>query len=78
LFSSFYKKIVLEVVVGGLWVFFATWQTLSQCCIEYTSPWNGIELTTLVVIGTDCIGSYKSTYHTITTTTAPSKLDAFW
>jgi len=28
----------------------------------------GFELTTLVVIGTDCIGSYKSNYHTITTT----------
>jgi len=28
------------------------------------------ELTTLVVIGTDCIGSYKYNYHTITTTTA--------
>ena len=26
----------------------------------------GFELTTLVVIGTDCIGSYKSNYHTIT------------
>ena len=25
----------------------------------------------LVVTGTDCIGSHKSTYHTITTTTAP-------
>ena len=32
--------------------------------------WAGFELTTLVVIGTDCIGSYKSIYHTITTTTA--------
>ena len=31
----------------------------------------GFELTTLVVIGTDCIGSCKSNYHTITTTTAP-------
>ena len=31
----------------------------------------GFELTTLVVIGTDCIGSYKSNYHTIRTTTAP-------
>jgi len=29
--------------------------------------WAGLELTTLVVIGTDCIGSYKSNYHTITT-----------
>ena len=33
--------------------------------------WAGFELTTLVVIGTDCIGSYKSNYRTITTTTAP-------
>ena len=31
----------------------------------------GFELTTLVVICTDCIGSCKSNYHTITTTTAP-------
>ena len=29
----------------------------------------GFELTTLVVIGTDCIGSCKSNYHTITATT---------
>ena len=28
----------------------------------------GFELTTLVVIGTDCTGSCKSTYHTTTTT----------
>jgi hypothetical protein len=33
--------------------------------------WAEFELTTLVVIGTDCIGSCKSNYHTITTTTAP-------
>jgi hypothetical protein len=31
----------------------------------------GFELTTLVVIGTDCICSCKSIYHTITTTTTP-------
>jgi hypothetical protein len=35
--------------------------------------WAGFELTTLVVIGTDCIGSSKSNYHTITTTTAPQQ-----
>jgi hypothetical protein len=28
----------------------------------------GLKLTTLVVIGTDCIGSFISYYHTITTT----------
>ena len=38
--------------------------------------WVGIELKTLVVIGTDCIGSYKSNYHTITT--APMILLSFW
>ena len=37
----------------------------------YTSPWSKFELTTSVVIGTDCIGSCKSNYHTITATTAP-------
>ena len=41
----------------------------------YTSPWLRFELTTSVVIDTDCIGSCKSNYHTITATTAlPSKL----
>jgi len=29
------------------------------------------ELTTLLVIGTDCTASCKSNYHTITTTMAP-------
>jgi hypothetical protein len=33
----------------------------------------GFELTTLVVIGTDCTGSSKSDYYTIMTTTAPVK-----
>jgi hypothetical protein len=28
--------------------------------------WTGFELTILVVIGTDCIDSSKSNYHTIT------------
>ena len=31
----------------------------------------GFESTTLVVIGTDCTGSCKSNYHTITTKTVP-------
>jgi hypothetical protein len=37
----------------------------------YTSPWSRFELTTSVVIGTDCIGSCKSNYHTIAATTTP-------
>ena len=34
----------------------------------------GFELTTLVVIDTDCIDSYKSNYPTIMTMTAPLNL----
>ena len=34
----------------------------------------GFELTTLVVIGTGCLGSCKSNYHTITTTMARRRL----
>jgi hypothetical protein len=37
----------------------------------YTSPWSRFELTTSVVIGTNCIGSCKSKYCTIMATTAP-------
>jgi hypothetical protein len=35
----------------------------------YTSPWLRFEFTASVVIGTDCIDSCKSNYHTITATT---------
>jgi hypothetical protein len=34
----------------------------------YTSVWSRFKLTTSVVIDTDCIGSGKSKYHTITVT----------
>ena len=45
----------------------SNWQTLSQ----YTSPWTGFDLSTLVVIGMDCTGSckYMYSYLMITTTT---------
>ena len=43
------------------------WQTLSH---KVYLAWTGFELTTSVVIGTDCTGSCKSNYYTITTTTA--------
>ena len=36
-------------------------------CIKYTPPWPVFEITSSVVIGTDCLCSYKSNYHTITT-----------
>jgi hypothetical protein len=40
--------------------------------------WAGFELTTLVVIGTDCIDSCKSNNHTITTTTSLFRNQTFW
>jgi hypothetical protein len=43
------------------------WKTMFM----YTSPWSRFQLTTLVVIGTHCIGSCKSNYHTITAKTTP-------
>ena len=36
----------------------------------YTLPWSRFKLTTSVVIGSDCIGSCKSNYHTIMAMTA--------
>ena len=38
--------------------------------------WMGFELTTSVVMGTDCIGSCKSNYHMIKTMTVPRVLGA--
>jgi hypothetical protein len=46
---------------------------------QYTSPWSGFEITTLLVIGTDCIGSCKSNCHTITATMTPPQIsDYIW
>jgi hypothetical protein len=51
------------------------WQPLSHNVVVHLAM-TGFELTTLVVIGTDCRGtcSWKSNYHTITTTTTPGIL----
>ena len=46
--------------------------------VSSTSAWVGFELTTLVVMGTDCICGYKSNYHTITNTTVPHLFWPFW
>jgi len=49
------------------WPAASHWQTLSHNVVSSTPRLSGFELTTLVVMGTDCIGSYKSNYYTITT-----------
>ena len=51
------------------------WQTLSHIIYhmmlyQVHIAWAGFERTVLVVIGTDSIGSHKSNYQTITTTTS--------
>ena len=46
-------------------------QTLSHDALSNTPAGSGFDLTILVVIGTDCIGSCKSNYHKITATTTP-------
>jgi hypothetical protein len=40
----------------------------ATCCLEYTSPLTGSEITILMVIGTDYIGQYTSSSHTIVDT----------
>ena len=48
------------------------WQTLSHNVVSSTSAWAGFKLKTLVLMGTNCIGSScKFNYHTIMTMTAP-------
>jgi hypothetical protein len=49
------------------------WQILSHNVVSSTPRLNGFELATVVVIGTDYIGSWKSYYHAIMTTTDPSE-----
>ena len=51
------------------------WQTLSHSVVSSTPcHQQGSKLTTLVVIGTDCTGSCKPDYPTITAMTAPQFL----
>ena len=65
---------VVDLIGGGNQ---STWRKLSTCrksdtgkryhIMFYRVHRAELELTNLVVIGTDCIGSNKSNYHTITT-----------
>ena len=53
-------------------------QTLSHNVVHLALIWSRFELTTSVVIDTDCIVSCKSNYHTITATTAPFAILLFY
>ena len=66
--------LVVETGVAGEnhWPAASNWQTWSHN-VSSAPAWAGFKLTTLVVIGTNCIGSHKSNYHTITTMMAPAQ-----
>ena len=62
--------LVEDIRVSGKnhWPVASHWQTLSHILLYRVHlPWSGFKLTTLMVIDTDCIGSFKSNYHTIMT-----------
>ena len=65
----------LKQIVPPIWRMSLT-TFITKGSIEYTSPWAEFELTTLVVIGTDCICAFscKFNYHAIKTTAAPNLL----
>jgi hypothetical protein len=53
------------------WSVTSHWQNLSHNVASITPCHELVELTILVVIGTDCTGSCKSNHHMVTITTAP-------
>ena len=75
--ATYFSYIVAVSFIGG-----GNWNTQRERPICHKSLTNlsynvvsctprherGSKLTTLMVIGTNCVGSFKSNYHTITTT----------
>ena len=67
-FEGLVRFMVFNATFNNIW--FISWQVTDKLyhMMFYQAylTWAGFKLTTLVVIGTDCIGSYKSNYNTIT------------
>ena len=73
-FISWWSVLLLwETGVPGEnhWPVASDWQIYHIMLYQVHLAWAGFELTTLLVIRTDSIGSCKSNYYTITTTTDP-------
>jgi len=69
-----WRSVLLVVETGeNHWPATSHWQTLSHNVVQLAM--SGFQLTTLVVTGTDCMGSCKPNYQKITTTTAPKYFD---
>ena len=86
-FQQYFSYIVLPSFIGGWNMSNRRKQStcpklltnfITFCCIEYTSPWKGFELTILALICTGCTDRCKSNYHTITTMTAPIDIRKWW
>jgi hypothetical protein len=50
----------ISTISWGHFYWWRKWECPEKTSIEYSSPLMGFELTTLVVIGTDCTGSIES------------------
>jgi hypothetical protein len=67
-------KVVLNIItltvcmMSDIYIVVINFYCICRMCYILTK-YAGFELTALVVIDTDCTGSCKSNYHTITTTT---------
>ena len=73
--ASHWQSISLKVVSGTHRLHLIRTHDVSGLVIgTHHIACTGFELTTLVVIGTDGIGSYKSARHNIKTTTAPESI----
>ena len=65
--QPYFSSIVAVSFIGGG----NRWTDKHYHIMLYTSPWSRFELTTAVVIGTNCIRSCKFNYHTLTGTMVP-------
>ena len=71
IFQLYHVLLVEETVVPGEIIDMSQVTDKLYHIMLYTSPWSRFELTTSVVMGTDCIGICKTNYHTIMAMTAP-------